>query len=127
MQYIKGNFVDTDGIEHQELFFLLDDEKRIEFYQAAQISKKQFLVLCSDTNGLIRVASVSPSIYRKLPDNQSGQGHYFNSLRQENGMPMSTFDLVYRLPKSVTDAEIIKIAKLHLAGNEGSEIGHTIK
>lgn len=76
---------------------------------------------------MIRVASVSPSIYRKLPDNQSGQGHYFNSLRQENGMPMSTFDLVYRLPKSVTDAEIIKIAKLHLAGNEGSEIGHTIK
>ncbi len=66
-------------------------------------------------------------LYRKLPDNQSGQGHYFNSLRQENGMPMSTFDLVYRLPKSVTDAEIIKIAKLHLAGNEGSEIGHTIK
>lgn len=85
MQYIKGNFVDTDGIEHQELFFLLDDEKRIDFYQAAQISKKQFLVLCSDTNGLIRVASVSPSIYRKLPDNQSVQGHYFNSLRQENG------------------------------------------
>lgn len=118
--------MNTDGIEHRELFFQLDDEKRVDFYQASQISKKQFLVLCSDIHGLIRVASVDPTIHRNLPVNKSVQGSYFNSLRQGNGMPMSTFDLVRRLPKSVTDAEIIKIAKLHLASNDGSRIGNSL-
>lgn len=87
--------------------------------------KKRFLVVCSDLHGYIRIASVEPTTYHhqstEIKNNLAG--HFFNSLRNQNGFPMTTYDLVKRLPSMVTDEEIIKIAQLHLAGNKGEKIG----
>lgn len=128
--FIRGRFVNADGVEHQLMFFQLEEKKQLDFLQAAKIAKKNFLTICSDRNGLIRVAIVEPHVYRRVPkraSNNSLGGHFFNSLRNHIGMPMSTYDLVKRLPEKVVDEEIIKIAQLHLAENSGEQIGYNHK
>lgn len=124
MLYIRGSFVNTDGIEHQSQFFDLEKNKQIDFLQAAKIAKKNFLVICSDRHGFIRIASVEPVTYHHLSTKGKTilAGHFFNSLRNHAGLPMTTYDLVKRLPEMVINEEIIKIAQLHLAGNKGEKI-----
>ena len=131
--FIKGKFVNADGLEEHDFFCFLEKSKQPDFYQAMEITKRakskqdrqSFLAVCSDPKGLIRVVSVEPRIYHHLAGiSEESMGTYFNSLRQDNGMPLKMIDLVKRLPGRVTDAEIIKLAELHLAKNNGSVIGH---
>lgn len=120
---VQGNFVNVDGIDPQIRLFYLGKEKEKDFFQATKISRRGFLAACSDAHGFIRFTLVKTKTFKNLQGKYHVEGKYFNSLRQVNGLPMTTKDFVMHLPNLVKDEEIIKLAKLHLANNEGAKFG----
>lgn len=124
MPYLKGKFVNANGLEDRSWYVRISQPKIWDFKQAAEIAKKSFLVLASDRHRYLRLFNVEKHLYKRLPEGEYLAGDFFNTIRTESGSPLSVFELVQKVPNELKDEVVAEIAAVHVASDLGVVLNH---
>ena len=74
MMYVKGRFVNANGLERRPWYFAVSSNKLRDFKLAMQLyKKKSVLVMVSDRRKYVRIAQVEPKIIKtRRPEQTPG-------------------------------------------------------
>ena len=65
MMYVKGRFVNANGLERRPWYFAVSSNKLRDFsWPCSYIRKKSVLVMVSDRRKYVRIAQVEPKIIK---------------------------------------------------------------
>ncbi len=115
MMYVKGRFVNANGLERRPWYFAVSSNKLRDFKLAMQLyKKKSVLVMVSDRRKYVRIAHVEPKIIKTLPNSGKCVGNLIAILKASNGRPIELFKLVQSFPDDLKNITVAEIAALHL-------------
>lgn len=116
MKYVRGRFLNLDGLEKNEWLWEVSSEKIGQFNKIAKKIQGKALIVAvgADRGNRLRLIQVENHLRVKAATGTRIAGAFFSVIQTADGQPLSMIDFVTEIPNEAQAKIIARIAELHL-------------
>lgn len=115
-RYIRGKFLNLDGLERSNWYFKVNQQQVIQIKNLLGLGNKQlrFVAIASDRGDRLRLVQLESGLLHRIPANGSMAGSLVAICRQENGSFTKVIDVIRLIPSHEQEKILEKLACLYL-------------